>query len=380
MALIRCKECGATVSDMAQNCPGCGCPVAYSLNRQPVPQPVSQPVQQPIPQHAPVPMPQPVQQTAQVTAPSPVAHADVTTAPGGKKPRKIGKIIAICGICLGAVVLLLLTLFPILSLLFRGEPDRYVEPNYMQNEPAGTTEPTAVTAETGLEGNWTNSLMENYTFLPEGDELKLRHKRYDYASCTWMESTYAVRDVTNDTMSLVDLHGNIKTVVYGTTEDGTRLTMDGFYYYRYTPPANIVPHYLVSGIPAFGNTYFGMSKDEVITVADTKYNRTGDSGLEEFYDAPELIDGQHLSFLVYDYENTQGDLKEVRFFSNKVTDRPEDYERIQQYIISWCDERFVQGTRTDSETHTYYKWSCGKIEIRLSVYETFLAWCFEMKD
>lgn len=379
MALIRCKECGGEVSDLAQSCPHCGCPVAYSLtegtelNLTPPPvfdadAVIREPVQQP------------VQSSLGTEAPPPV-HYEAAKAPEkGKMPQNTRKIALICSICLGVLAVLLGAFFLIRALMDSSGPAVYYSPAYGN---AATTEPTDTTGTSEaspFEGIWTNSLMENYTFLPEGDELKLRHKRYDYASCTWMESTYAVRDVTNDTMSLVDLHGNIKTVVYGTTEDGTRLTMDGFYYYRYTPPANIVPHYLVSGIPAFGNTYFGMSKDEVIAVADTKYDRTGDSGLEEFYDAPELIDGQHHSFLVYDYENTQGDLKEVRFFSNNVTDRPEDYERIQQYIISWCDERFVQGTRTDLETHTYYRWSCGRLQVRLTVYDTFLVWCFALQE
>lgn len=32
MALIRCKECGKEVSDKADKCPNCGCPVSYSLD------------------------------------------------------------------------------------------------------------------------------------------------------------------------------------------------------------------------------------------------------------------------------------------------------------------------------------------------------------
>lgn len=32
MALIPCKECGKDVSDLAESCPNCGCPVSLSIN------------------------------------------------------------------------------------------------------------------------------------------------------------------------------------------------------------------------------------------------------------------------------------------------------------------------------------------------------------
>lgn len=32
MALIKCNECGHEVSDKAQNCPNCGCPIPHEGN------------------------------------------------------------------------------------------------------------------------------------------------------------------------------------------------------------------------------------------------------------------------------------------------------------------------------------------------------------
>lgn len=34
MALIKCKECGKEISDKADKCPHCGCPVSYSIEKQ----------------------------------------------------------------------------------------------------------------------------------------------------------------------------------------------------------------------------------------------------------------------------------------------------------------------------------------------------------
>jgi len=97
MALIRCKECGARVSELAQNCPTCGCPVIYSLTQQPVPQPVPQPAPQPIPQPIPQPKQQETEQSFKDNDSAPVSVA--------KKSRKGGKILGICGIFVGVALI-----------------------------------------------------------------------------------------------------------------------------------------------------------------------------------------------------------------------------------------------------------------------------------
>ena len=51
MALIKCKECGGVVSDTAQCCPHCGCPVEYSLNLNQVKQHIPEDKQEEIPVH-----------------------------------------------------------------------------------------------------------------------------------------------------------------------------------------------------------------------------------------------------------------------------------------------------------------------------------------
>ena len=34
MALINCKECGKQISSKAKSCPGCGCPIVYSMEER----------------------------------------------------------------------------------------------------------------------------------------------------------------------------------------------------------------------------------------------------------------------------------------------------------------------------------------------------------
>ena len=48
MALIQCKECGATVSDLAESCPKCGAPIAKkpSVEQQQPAYPPTQPAYQ----------------------------------------------------------------------------------------------------------------------------------------------------------------------------------------------------------------------------------------------------------------------------------------------------------------------------------------------
>lgn len=387
MALIRCKECGAQVSSLAQNCPSCGCPVAYSLGAQPEWNMTPPPAPESVQQSAQEVTQQPLQMPDPYTAPQPVTCSSPEQADSGKKPGKNKRIALICGICLGAVALLVGAFFLIRGLMDSSSPGVYYPPgynNYQGNQgTAASTEPTFTTGVvvSPLEGDWTNSLMETISFESLGGELKQRHKRYDYLNSTWVETTYTVREVTNDTVSLVDIYGNIKTAIYALSEDGTQLTMDGFYYHRQEDASNtILNQYLVSGVPAFGNAYFGMSKQEVKACAETVYNRTDDKTLNDYYDAPKLMEGQHSSFLVYDFADAQGDLKGARLFSNKATNLPADYEKMQRQIIAFCDARYGKNRKSESYDYVTYKWSCGKIEIRLSVYETFLAWCFEMKD
>ena len=101
MALIRCKECGARVSELAQNCPTCGCPVIYSLAHQPAPKPVPQPVPQQPPASISQPIPQPKQQETE----QPFKDNDSAPAPVAKKSRKGGKILGICGIFVGLALI-----------------------------------------------------------------------------------------------------------------------------------------------------------------------------------------------------------------------------------------------------------------------------------
>lgn len=52
MALIKCTECGNMVSDKADRCPHCGCPVSVILSetaKAPENPPVQEPAQRPVP-------------------------------------------------------------------------------------------------------------------------------------------------------------------------------------------------------------------------------------------------------------------------------------------------------------------------------------------
>lgn len=69
MALIKCTECGNMVSDKADRCPHCGCPVSIILGeseKAPEKPPVKEPAQRP--------------------APAPAPKASVTAAPAAEPP------------------------------------------------------------------------------------------------------------------------------------------------------------------------------------------------------------------------------------------------------------------------------------------------------
>ena len=355
MALIQCKECGMQVSDLAQFCSNCGCPVCCGTDQQPAVQPAPQPMQQYAQSENPQ-MPCP--------APAPVAAptGDAVPAPGAKKSRKGGKIAIIVGICLGAAAILAGIAFLIRNLLDDSGSGAYAQPytNYQTSTSAATEPATeSVLEDVPLEGSWTSQFMDTVIFETVGGEQICRHHRYDYERSARVETNCAVRKISEDTITCIYEDGTLEDTFYTLSEDGSCLTLDGIVYQKTVSATDeTLKQYIANGVPVFGNVYFGMTREEIAQYANFEYSFDGDDGVTVFYDLPDaIVPGQKDGFVSCRF-NSQGQMEtmQVHLRTDDVSaqTRKDWKQSIVAQLMKQYDEE-ASGTGTyDAERYNWY--------------------------
>jgi len=227
MSLIKCTECGKEISDKAQACPNCGCPVGCSAAEAPAP---------------------------------------TSVAPTNKK-RSLKKhilfillaVIGVAGLTIGCCFLY--------QALWMPTPTPYTPP-FNQNSPAPTNEPTesvpgkvpAVMVPDTLLNSWVSNWDKLYIYT-DNNAVLADFRTFDYANSAWLIKTGTIVAAADHSIRVQFADGSEQDFEYELL-DGA-LIMAGHHYTSGTGDRRSLETYEQHSIPIRGDLFFGMTKEEV---------------------------------------------------------------------------------------------------------------------
>jgi major membrane immunogen (membrane-anchored lipoprotein) len=206
------------------------------------------------------------------------------------------------------------------------------------------------------------------------ETLRGTQSYYDYDNSEWGEITFKVEDRTDYTMTLIYDVGKLDVVSYSLAKD--TLVFDNAVYKNESKNIEIDPEqktYILDGVPmpVRAGMYFGMTKSEIESMADSKYIKSDTdyySGNDVYhYEAPVLFNLQvdhNMSYATY-YFDENG-----RFYEHILSFGDYDTEKLIELKIKLMDAFSSQYGKYRIEDHhagDKYVWQSGNMIVEMLV-------------
>ena len=209
-------------------------------------------------------------------------------------------------------------------------------------------------------------------FEYKDENLKGTQSYYDYDNSEWGELTFKVGDRTDYTITLLYDGGKIDTVSYSLGKD--TLIFDSMVYKNESKNIEIdleQKTYILDGVPmpVRAGMYFGMTKSEVKSFADTKYCHTSDDGDTLFYELPDFFYPQVDGYASYSFdENGKFSGHSFSFYEDKDADK---MSKLKKNLIDAYSSQYGKYSTfewTTSEGTVSYAWQSGNMSVVIRVW------------
>ena len=209
-------------------------------------------------------------------------------------------------------------------------------------------------------------------FEYKDETLRGTQSYYDYDNSEWGELTFKVGDRTDYTITLLYDGGKIDTVSYSLGKD--TLIFDSMVYKNESKNIEIdleQKTYILDGVPmpVRAGMYFGMTKSEVKSFADTKYRHTSDDGDTLFYELPDFFYPQVDGYASYSFdENGKFSGHSFSFYEDKDADK---MSKLKKNLIDAYSSQYGKYSTfewTTSEGTVSYAWQSGNMSVVIRVW------------